>query len=544
MPKATPGALANIIADGIGASRRLLVKASTWDVFADFRSDEVIEDGLSTLTPQAEGLFDFIAADLPLGLRIGRAATAGLPGTSRMRKNWAAINSGVQRLAENGLAMCTVEPAFWSIEWATFLDVLVSHGVSFVGAFRFIEQTLPGTSLEPCFAVFSRQPQTDLFVADVGPRSSLVELVDAFLQHQPGKVIADGIAVPAGAFRGFQQLTVEREIQALTTQYAAYRHVRLVPDLAARASVVLCRMGEELTDRANALYIPRTGTARVVSQLQDVTRRHDSYIQVTLDPELVLNDYLVIHFGSRLGQLSLQALRQGAAVTHLTKSSLENLLVPLPDQAQQSRIVGAHGAVVQLEGALAGFRSQLSLNPASASAISESVAAMLRQVDGLCQADEILALIRHGESRTLEFKETLGLDVKKGTRENYIENAVLKTLAAFINTRGGTLLVGVTDTGEPRGLGEELATCFRGNRDDLLKHVKDIIKRSIGEAFYPCIDYDTVVVEGTIVLRIDCLAADSPCFLNKTEFYVRTNPATDRLEGQDMLEYVQRHFER
>jgi hypothetical protein len=105
-------------------------------------------------------------------------------------------------------------------------------------------------------------------------------------------------------------------------------------------------------------------------------------------------------------------------------------------------------------------------------------------------------------------------------------------------------LVGVTDTGEPRGLSEELATCFRGNRDDLLKHVKDIIKRSIGEAFYPCIDYDTVVVEGTIVLRIDCLAADSPCFLNKTEFYVRTNPATDRLEGQGMLEYVQRHFER
>jgi hypothetical protein len=203
MPKATPGALANTIADGIGASRRLLVKASTWDVFADFRSDQVIVDGLSTPTPQAEGLYDFIAADLPLGLRIGRAATARLPGTPRMRKNWADIYSGVQRLAENGLAMCTVEPAFWSIEWTTFLGVLASHGVSFVGAFRFIEQTLPGTSLEPCFAVFSRQPQTDLFVADVGPRSSLVELVDGSSNTSPGRLSLMALRCPWALFGAF-----------------------------------------------------------------------------------------------------------------------------------------------------------------------------------------------------------------------------------------------------------------------------------------------------------------------------------------------------
>lgn len=544
MPKSTPGILANVIADGMGASRRLLVKASACDSFADFRSDQIVVEQPSTLSSQAEGLFDFIAGDLPLGLRMDRALTEAFPETSRMRKNWADIYFAVQRLADGGMAICTVEPAFWSNEWRMFLGVLLSHGVSFVGAFRFVEQTLPDTSLEPCFAVFSRQPQPDLFVADVSPYSSLVELVDAFLQHRPGKAITDGIAVPVCDFRGFQQLTVEREIRALATQYVAYRHVRLVPDLAAQTSVVLCRLGESLPEKANAIYIPRVGTARVVSQLQDATLKHHNYIQVTLDPKLVLNDYLVIYFGSRLGRLSLQALRQGAVVSRLANASLEDLLLPLPDLVQQRTIVRAHGALIHLEGALADFRSQLSLNPAGANAILESVAAMLRQVDRLSQADEILALIRHGESRTLEFKETLALDVKKGTRENYIENAVLKTLAAFMNTQGGTLLVGVTDSGEPNGISRELDKFFHGSRDDLLKHLKDILKRSIGEAFYPYVDYDTVVVEGAMIIRVDCGAADAPCFLNETEFYVRTNPATDRLDGQKMLEYVQRHFQR
>jgi ATP-dependent DNA helicase RecG len=53
--------------------------------------------------------------------------------------------------------------------------------------------------------------------------------------------------------------------------------------------------------------------------------------------------------------------------------------------------------------------------------------------------DKLLEFISAGESETIEFKESFG-------------DTALETIGAFSNTRGGTLLIGVKDSGEIRGL--------------------------------------------------------------------------------------------
>ncbi len=57
---------------------------------------------------------------------------------------------------------------------------------------------------------------------------------------------------------------------------------------------------------------------------------------------------------------------------------------------------------------------------------------------------EILSLIRSGESQTLEFKSTF-------------DKACIESLVAFANAQGGTVLVGVSDSGDLSGvtLGKE-----------------------------------------------------------------------------------------
>ncbi len=56
------------------------------------------------------------------------------------------------------------------------------------------------------------------------------------------------------------------------------------------------------------------------------------------------------------------------------------------------------------------------------------------------------------------------------------------------------------------------------------------------------IDYNIIEVNGEQVLRIDCRQSDKECFLDSTEFYVRTHPATDQLKGQKMIEYIRQRF--
>jgi len=151
-------------------------------------------------------------------------------------------------------------------------------------------------------------------------------------------------------------------------------------------------------------------------------------------------------------------------------------------------------------------------------------------------------IIDQGESLTAEFKETLSLDVKKQTKEKYLEKSVLKTISGFLNAKGGALLVGVKDDGEQSGIEKEVDKFYKGVNDDFLKHFKNILKSSIGEEYYPFIDYQIVGVDNKSILYIKCEQSKDPCYLNGKNFYVRTNPATDKLEGPKLVNYIKNHF--
>ncbi len=62
-------------------------------------------------------------------------------------------------------------------------------------------------------------------------------------------------------------------------------------------------------------------------------------------------------------------------------------------------------------------------------------------------------LIKQGESKTLEFKSTLRWNLVEDRKDDkVITHAALKTVAAFLNTEGGDLLLGVADDGSVVGI--------------------------------------------------------------------------------------------
>jgi hypothetical protein len=44
------------------------------------------------------------------------------------------------------------------------------------------------------------------------------------------------------------------------------------------------------------------------------------------------------------------------------------------------------------------------------------------------------------------------------------------------------------------------------------------------------------------VLYVNCEKSAKPCYLDGKDFYVRTNPSTDKLEGPKLVNYIQNHF--
>ena len=175
--------------------------------------------------------------------------------------------------------------------------------------------------------------------------------------------------------------------------------------------------------------------------------------------------------------------------------------------------------------------------------VQNTVAELIRALPPL--ADSISTdtheLINSAESKTLEFKQTLSVDVRTNEKQKYIEMASLKTIAAFLNSDGGTLIVGVSDNRDSVGIEDEINRFHQGSTDKFLLHFKNLIRSNIGEKFYPLLEYNLIPIDTKRVLRIDCRRSDCPCFIGE-DFYVRTNPATDKIAGETMMQYVLTRF--
>ena len=57
----------------------------------------------------------------------------------------------------------------------------------------------------------------------------------------------------------------------------------------------------------------------------------------------------------------------------------------------------------------------------------------------------VAELIRNGENEKVEFKSSLSYDYQKNNKSKEVELSVAKSVAAFLNSNGGFLFIGVKD---------------------------------------------------------------------------------------------------
>ncbi|WP_420453168.1 DEAD/DEAH box helicase family protein [Ilumatobacter sp.] len=141
-----------------------------------------------------------------------------------------------------------------------------------------------------------------------------------------------------------------------------------------------------------------------------------------------------------------------------------------------------------------------------------------------------------GETRFLEYKSTLRWDVQLCQKSGVMEDAVVKTIAGFANSRyGGTLLVGVADDGKIHGLEDDYATFSkrgeRGDRDLWGQHLKNLLDR-LGKSAASLVDWEFFTIDDADVCRISIEPSDHPVYETKGKeqlFWWRTPVSTDAI---------------
>jgi len=155
----------------------------------------------------------------------------------------------------------------------------------------------------------------------------------------------------------------------------------------------------------------------------------------------------------------------------------------------------------------------------------------------------IIDLLNKGEGKNIEFKSTLRTNLHTKQVDKKMEHSVLKTIAAFMNTDGGTLLIGVEDDGKILGIENDNYK----NKDNYHRHFTNLIREYAGEEHLPYIKSDIIPFEDKNILKVDCRPSKKGVFLrvdNDEEFYVRTGPSTVKLQGSKLVSYIDEKFKK
>ena len=163
-------------------------------------------------------------------------------------------------------------------------------------------------------------------------------------------------------------------------------------------------------------------------------------------------------------------------------------------------------------------------------------------------ADDIKKLIALGETDRVEFKKTGRKNIHSGQRDSRLEWSVVKTICAFANAQGGSLLVGVDDSRRATGIEADYEFVKSGNQDGWHLWLVDLIRQRIDPKLATEIKVEFQKVDGHTVARINVPMGTKPTFAkpfgrpNSRVFFVRVGPATHRLEGEKMLEYQEERW--
>ena len=159
--------------------------------------------------------------------------------------------------------------------------------------------------------------------------------------------------------------------------------------------------------------------------------------------------------------------------------------------------------------------------------------------------DEVREMILSGENEKLEIKSTLRFDLREGNVNKKLEYVVAKNISAFLNSEGGTLIIGVDDDGNILGLEKDMQTLSKQNIDGFELHLRQVIKKYLGENFekYLKISFPKIDDKEVCVMKISkCGKPVFVTFESNESFIVRNGNASIPKNRQEQSEYEKLHW--
>lgn len=155
-------------------------------------------------------------------------------------------------------------------------------------------------------------------------------------------------------------------------------------------------------------------------------------------------------------------------------------------------------------------------------------------------------IIAKGENNFVEFKSSLRWDYKTNQTNKNLEYVAAKTISGFLNSEGGTLIIGVDDDGVVLGLDKDYSTLGKKqNRDGFLLTLVQIVNNYLGKEFNQYVSAKIENIDGKDVCIVEISDSGSPVFINyqgNDQFFIRASASTQPMSMKEANEYINLHW--
>lgn len=519
--------------------------------------------------PKPADTFDVVFAEIPMGIGASFEVL---------------LEKSLKSLSEEGV-LITIVHSFHKIKRLETRGVFNKLGIHPTSLMSLKPGFFPGTGITPAISCFKRLPHHTLTSFFEYQEENETDNLNIFVERHLGlpmtqmdyerhcKIEAKtadfllskiyehrhteednlffGVVESISHFPGFEFWKFLSPFEDIDTDFQNYPKCYL-RDVAENFNLTR----DKFTPKANAVYVPLIGTQPVISDPSQSKIKHQNMCEVVLNQE-TYSSYLVAYLNSKFGRLFWEAAisAKPGVIKRLTKKDIENLIISLPPKEKQREIVEISMKIENAITALNSIKGTLATNPISSQTEKEKLDSILGSIS------EVSPLLQE-ESITHEFKASLRTpfpefppktlnaqgqsEFKLGTKvfssekqiHKFLEEIVLKSIASFLNTRGGTLVIGVHERGNKK---EVVGIDREGfeSHDHFERHLVGIIKNNFGPVVLgDFISTKITEIDGKPVCVVTCEPKiDGEVFLND-ELYIRTGPRVDKLSPKEIVEFV------
>jgi len=226
--------------------------------------------------------------------------------------------------------------------------------------------------------------------------------------------------------------------------------------------------------------------------------------------------------------------------THIESSSQDELV------ALRNSIQGKDVEITQLKekiNSLQGKEAEIEKLKSEMVQVTTYYEDRLKKIEAQISVNDLKARITHDETSKLEFKSSLRWNIRTQMDDPEIELAVLKTIAAFCNSQGSELLIGIADNKTILGISLD----HFPNNDKFLLHLRNLIVDKLIPSVIPYVDYEIVSIDDKQICHVKCRQSTDDIWLKSSKtkdeiFYVRSGPSSNPLAPREASRYIREHF--